>query len=218
MVRRELILLIVLSLAGGAAGRVLSHVFFGERSALAERTHQAEKAAWVDTVIAKNFQLVDDEDNIRGIFSLTSSGRLYLDLRDTESVLRAELFLDPGGKAGLSLFDAQGEERSRLSVEPTGTPMLAFYDAPGTARAAFGLKPGEIPSISFFDRKGNRRALVGLLTSDVPSIRIYDSNGKSRAILGGASLENLATGEITQRPVNSLVLVDEKGRVFVHVP
>lgn len=218
MSTRELISVIAFSLAGGMIGGITANTLFTDMSAFAERANKIEKAVWVDTVIARNFQLLDEEDNIRGVFSLTSGGRLYFDFRDSKSVLRAELFLDPGGAAGLSLFDGQGEERSRLSVEATGMPMLIFYDAQGTLRAAVGLNSNEIPSISFQDQRGNKRVMAGFISAEMPSIRIYDRDCNKRAVLGGAKLQNMNTGEKVQRPSSSLVLADENGHVVMGAP
>jgi hypothetical protein len=118
---------------------------------------------------------------------------------------------------GLQLVDAQGRVRAELAFRSVGgssQPGLFLYAEDGKERAAVMiLSPDGRPAVALSDGAGGHRLWLGLDEGRAPVVSLYDQRQGLRAALGGITLRNQQTGQPERRPVSSLVLVDEAGRL-----
>lgn len=127
------------------------------------------------------------------------------------------------GKAGpLQLIDNQGRVRAEMAFrEINGSPQPGFflYSEDGQERAAVTtLPPDGRPSIALSDTAGNYRLWLGLDKSGAPVTALYDQAQELRAAMGAITLRSQQTGQPERRPISSLTLVGEDGRVVWTAP
>lgn len=118
---------------------------------------------------------------------------------------------------GVQLIDEQGRVRAELAFRNlAGSPQpgLFLYAEDGKERAAVMImRPDGQPAVALSDGKGGTRVWLGLDEGGAPLLSLYDQRQILRAALGGMTLRNQQTGQPERRPVSSLVLVDEAGRI-----
>jgi hypothetical protein len=131
--------------------------------------------------------------------------------------------LAQSGKAGpLQLMDNQGRVRAEMAfreVNGSHQPGFFLYGEDGQERAAVTtLPPDGRPSIALSDTAGNYRLWLGLDKSGAPVTALYGQGQELRAAMGAITLRSQQTGQPERRPVSSLTLVDEGGRVVWTAP
>ena len=118
---------------------------------------------------------------------------------------------------GLQLIDEQGRVRAEMafrSVAGSSQPGLFLYAEDGKERAAVTILPPDgQPAVALSDGTGGYRLWLGLDGNGAPVVSLYDQGQVLRAALGGITLRKQQTGQPERRPVSSLVLVDEAGRI-----
>lgn len=116
-----------------------------------------------------------------------------------------------------TVIDKEGHDRGALYISEYGSLRLDLQDAHKVLRASLSVATSGTPSLDLYDTKGRERAGLEVLANGSSSLKLYDSGGL-RAVLGRAKLEAVQSGKEEERPVSSLVLFDEEGRVLWRAP
>jgi hypothetical protein len=200
MSRKQYISLVVLALAAGLAGGMVSSWFFSNQLVFAkEATKKAEEISpELRVIMAREINL------------------LGLDRKP-----RIKLAVDQNGEPGLHFYNDKGRYRAGFSVGQ-GTPSLTMRDKSGL-RLQIGLMRltstgDEWPTILLMDNKGVERAILTLDIEGRPHLALKNAKGNNRVVLGFADLKHTQTGVIEKRPLSSLVLFNEKGNVIWQAP
>jgi hypothetical protein len=141
MRRREVLLIIALTVVAGVVGGALSNRVFMARTAAAQEAEQQRKV-----ITAEEFRLVDEDGKIRAVLVAGSKGDISINFYDRYDENRATLGLSSEGQPVLKLFDQgslefadkNGQIRVRVDVAYDGSPSLRLYDEDGRSRAALG--------------------------------------------------------------------------------
>lgn len=200
MSRKQYISLVVLALAAGLAGGMVSSWFFSNQLVFAkEATKKAEE-------ISPEFRVImAREINLLGL----------------DRKPRIKLAVDQNGEPGLHFYNEKGCYRAGFSVGQ-GTPALTMRDKSGL-RLQIGLMRlistgDEWPTILLMDNKGVERAILTLDIEGRPHLALKNAKGNNLVVLGFADLKHTQTGVIEKRPLSSLVLFNEKGNVIWQAP
>ncbi|MFH1034289.1 MAG: hypothetical protein V1806_07250 [Pseudomonadota bacterium] len=118
---------------------------------------------------------------------------------------------------GIQLVDDQGRLRAEIAfrnVDGSLQPGFFLYGENGKERAAMmTLPPNGQPAMALSDASGFQRLWLGLGQMDAPLVALYDRDKLVRAAMGALTLRNQTTGQAEVRPVSSLTLMNESGRV-----
>ncbi len=200
MSRKQYISLVVLALAAGLAGGIVSSWFFSNQLVFAREA--TEKAAEISpelrVIMAREITL------------------LGLDRKP-----RIKLAVDQNGEPGLHYYDEKGRYRAGFSVGQ-GTPALTMRDKSGL-RLQIGLTrlmstEDEWPTILLMDKRGVERVILALDIEGRPHLALKNAKGGNHVVLGSDALKQTQTGVIEKRPLSSLVLFNEKGNVIWQAP
>lgn len=138
------------------------------------------------------------------------SGRI---MGETAQAGPAKLVTDQG----IQLVDDRGRLRAEIAfrnVDGSMQPGFFLYGENGKESAAImTLPPNGQPAIALSDSSGFQRLWVGLGQMDAPLVALYDREKLLRAAMGALTLRNHTTGQAEVRPVSSLTLMNEGGRV-----
>jgi hypothetical protein len=131
----------------------------------------------------------------------------------------------------IHLVDEEGKERWILKLSKDGEPAMTFINKAGWAPMALGLNKTGVPycnmvlephkagpTFSLLDSDMKTRAVLGLRESAEPYLSLMDPTGQVRANMGSIDFRNPLTGAKEKRPVSSLVLFGEDGRILFSVP
>ena len=87
---------------------------------------------WAHTQFkARNFTLVDDQDNTRAMLGVNHDGQAVLSMGNANGKPHFMLATDPDGTSILSMRNAKGEVRLVLTVDADGSPKIQMYTADG---------------------------------------------------------------------------------------
>jgi hypothetical protein len=189
MNRKELWLVVGISVTASLATMGLFLVFWGGQTALAKDNPTPQRE-----VRAKGFLLVDKDGKPR-----------------------ANLGLLADGSPALTFYDKDRKSRAILGVANDGSPVLLFIDKNGKRRAGLTTSATGSPDLKLSDKNGKPRAILGVSVDGEPSLILADEN-RSLAWFGHAGLENTRTGTVEKRPASALVLYDKEGKVLWKAP
>jgi hypothetical protein len=181
--------------ASGLLGGAISGFFM---QAMALGSPVSEK------LVAKRFELVDENGNVRGGLSFAEDGPVVF-FNDKEGVVRAYLGVNntgpvlafrgsksepqlvananSKGEATLGFFAGHKSHRLILSYLPTRGPVLSLFDENNTPKVFIGVGSGK-PTITLLEN-GKRPAIAMLAGKDRGSLLgIWDSQGKPQALMG----------------------------------
>lgn len=147
MTRKQYLMILVLTLAGGLIGGVISNQFLPELPVFATESPPGQ----LETIGAEKFVVTDTEGNVRAVLGLIDDKPTLMMFGRTNSLprilifdseyCRAEIALDPTGEASFNLFSDKGELRTaigavRIKASKTGeirklAPSLIFFDEQG---------------------------------------------------------------------------------------
>lgn len=161
---------------------------------------RANQGGVKEVVEAREFVLVDDDGNERGLWTtVVEDGAPYLSLLDKNGGLRSLWAVD-NDSSSLSL-DSHNGRVIVLNATNAGTTLELGRTAPVKTSDSIEIKEGislAVPS---------------------PSITLWDKNGKIRAILGAAATVIPQIGGVVHKhPESSLHLFDEDGKVLFEAP
>lgn len=122
-------------------------------------------------VTANEFQLVDAEGRVRGIFSAGESG-VEFSMMDKNNKTNLKMMIDNEGLSFLKMFDAESEtEKIDISVDSKGTHL--FLAGEGKQQSYLFLKKDGASGVVLVDKAGSRKAQVLLSPEGVPNIATF---------------------------------------------
>jgi hypothetical protein len=136
-----------------------------------------QSAVGSGTIVAKEFQLRDDDGAPHGTWRIQEQGTSTFTLNDLNGVERIRLTVLPDGAPGLALADAKGRSRVVLSLLPDLTGSLVFADDDGNTRAVLGLSPDGAATLVFADIAGGSRVGLGLEADGQPTFSLAGQGG-----------------------------------------
>jgi hypothetical protein len=131
-----------------------------------------------DTIRAKAFCVVDENDSTRAALGLSGDGQPVLNLYDGNGTRRVRLGLG-GGCPGLWLYDENDTVRTVLSLCESGQPGLAMAGENGTPLVDLGVGSTGKPGLGMYDENNTLRSVLGFSTTGQPVLDLYDENGKT---------------------------------------
>lgn len=144
---------------------------------------QAEAPVAPTTVVAKEFQLVDDHGTPRAILGVCD------------------------GSVGLFLLAKTGTTRLNLVVLQDESPALLLHDANGIIRAKLVDIVDDTPALALHDREGHDRLVLSLLPDGRAAVLLLDRDGTIQAQLWineeGVSRLDLATAQRSREQVRA---------------
>jgi len=177
----------------GFVGGAVSSQLFTDGSVFAKKAPGYEKV-----VRAEKFELVNRDGRVIGMLGYWGDigPGLFLNQKEIEpGNPGVALSIDRRGWGGLSLY-AKWKDRS--------------YTA--------GIDPMAV-QISVTDSKGNSEiATLQVDYTGNTGLFLFDKDFNARVALGSIKLKDARTGVITNLPISSLVLFDERGKVLWRVP
>ncbi|HLL38167.1 MAG TPA: hypothetical protein VK357_00685 [Rubrobacteraceae bacterium] len=160
-----------------------------------------------DVVRAKRFELVDDNEDVRGGMEVNELGIARVFLRLPNGTGGVEMNVEENGTTNFIMKDEQDRIRSRLSyrsLAATAGPLslgLVFSDG-NKDRAQIGLSSMvETPSMILTNQDGAEKVSIAVTETAGAGLTISDEQGKPRAAL---AIQSDGT------PI--LYLLDEDGR------
>jgi hypothetical protein len=200
MSRKQYISLIVMALAAGLTGGIVSSWFLINQPVFAR---EATKEA------------VEISPELRVIMARE------IDLLGLDRKPRIKLAVDQNGEPGLHYYDEKGHYRAGFSVGQ-GTPSLTMRDKSGL-RLQIGLMRltstgDEWPTILMMDKKGVERAILALDVQGRPHLALKNARGDNRVFIGFGDLKHTQMSVIEKTPFSSLVLFDKKGKLIWQAP
>lgn len=157
--------------------------------------------------------LRDEDAKARAMITMIG-GQPWLVFNDEDGRRRVTLRTTSEG-GGLEVLGGKQDSLAGLWVH-RGEPNLAIVNQDTRAKAILAFVRGE-PTLALFNKKEHIAAELSVLSGE-PSLTLFDQDQKLRAVLGSIPLESTRTGIAQKRPVSSLVLFDEDGRVIWKVP
>ncbi len=172
--------------------------------------------AWVspqdDTIVAKQFMVIDADGIPRGMFGLladqASVGMMYTDPSGNQ---RIEMSVDPDGMPSLVLMDEAGNVRSEIGQRADGSPTIVLTDSSEVRRIAMSATNQGGGQMTFFGKADAggvppQRAMVGTFDDGRPAIMFYDTDQSVRGSLnmsvdGAAQWRFFGPDGITERAI-----------------
>jgi hypothetical protein len=156
-------ILIAALMAGALGGAVSTRVWPAPASAFAEQQSQQ----LLTSISAKQFEVMDDQGNVR-----------------------AKLNVSGEGMAHLGLYDQQGIERAAMVVTKEGTTMLAMSGDDGKPRLTVNLAVHDGPAAFTLLNPDSSTAAALSMSKDTRSLVLADGKGDARVRLQTASGAN----------------------------
>ena len=172
MNKRHTFLLVILALAAGVAGGMISTRFLQPR-AVEDKQHQ-------NIIVAHEIHLVDEEGRQRWVLAMSKDGEPSLTFVNKKGWAPMALGIN---KDGLPFFNMVLEPNQRDG------PSLILMDSRMNSRAILGLSDDGEPRLFFLDRNGQKRLALGSTEFPNPltgleekrpcsSITLFDEQGK----------------------------------------
>ncbi|MDA2928493.1 hypothetical protein MYX84_00870 [Acidobacteria bacterium AH-259-O06] len=159
---------------------------------------------YISGEITPGLNLYDTDGNLRATFAVSARGDPFL------------LFLDPDGGVVLDL------EMTDRVFDVTASGDVKETDKKGVSLSLNALSQSGVISRVSLDHNGLDihafKGRTGRLHLTGSSIDLGEDILKSRAVIGSLELKNNRTGSTEIRPLSSLVLFDEKGKVVWSAP
>lgn len=143
-------LLILMAGIAGFVGSLISNQFFGARVVSAQTN--ADRI-----VVAKRFQLVDENGRLRGFFSADPDGTSLLGLCDRSGKARIALAVKPDGSPSVNVYGVNAEEQVAIGV--AGKTVGLTISTDNQERAFLGVSEDGKSGVGIF-AKGGRRLWV----------------------------------------------------------
>ena len=205
MNRKELNIVVIVAVVAGLIGGAVSSTLFQVGLVTAQETKPKP-----NIIEAEGFRVVKD-GKTRAELSVNgkSAGLTVYGKGDNFS---AKLM---GSEDSAALL-LRHPETGLASLTAIETGLSLYFIVPGTGHMA---KLLVTEGLSSFELSGPKSRSVSLhVGADGSSSVSLKEAMESRAILGNVSLEATKTGDLIQRPLSSLVLLNEKGNVVWKAP
>lgn len=166
-------MLIAALMAGALGGATSARVWPAPASAFADQQ-------LLTSVSAKQFEVMDDQGNMRAKLNVTGEGMTHLGLYDQQGVERAALVVTREGTSMLALSGDDGKPRLAVNVAThDGPAAFTLLNSDSTSAAELAVNK-DARSLLLADAKGEAR--VRLQTNPAANgesaLTIYDKDGK----------------------------------------
>jgi hypothetical protein len=169
-------MLIAALMAGALGGAASTRLWPGPASAFAAQ--QAQQL--LTSISAKQFEVMDDQGNMRAKLNVSGEGMAHLGLYDQQGVERAALVVTREGSSMLALSGDDGKPRLAASVAiHDGPAEFALLNPDSTTAAGLTVNKNR-RSLMLANDKGDARMRLqsDLGPNGESALTIYDSNGK----------------------------------------
>jgi hypothetical protein len=166
-------MLIAALMAGALGGAASARVWPAPASAFADQQ-------LLTSISAKQFEVMDDQGNMRAKLNVSGEGMAHLGLYDQQGVERAALVVTKEGTSMLALSGDDGQPRLTVNVAThAGPAAFTLLNADGTAAAALTTNK-DTRSLLLADGKGaaRMRLQTSLGADGEAALTIYDKSGK----------------------------------------
>ena len=169
-------MLIAALMAGALGGAVSARVWPAPASAFAAQQSQQ----LLTSISAKQFEVMDDQGNMRAKLNVSGEGMAHLGLYDQDGVERAALVVTKEGTSMVALSGDDGKPRLTVNVATHDGPAAVALLNPDSTAAAELIANKDQRAILLADRKGNPRVRLqtDLGANGESALTIYDNNSK----------------------------------------
>ena len=166
-------MLIVALMAGALGGAASARIWPAPASAFADQQ-------LLTSISAKQFEVMDDQGNVRAKLNVSGEGMAHLGLYDQQGVERTALVVTKEGNAMLAMSGDDGKPRLAANITTHDGPAAFTLLNPDSTTAAELTMNKDARSLVLADGKGGAR--VRLQTDSAANgesaLTIYDQRGK----------------------------------------
>lgn len=169
-------MLIAALMAGALGGAASARVWPAPASAsAAEQSQQL-----LTSISAKQFEVMDDQGNVRAKLNVSGEGMAHLGLYDQQGIERAALVVTKEGTSMLALSGDDGTPRLAANVATHNGPAAFTLLNPDSSIAAKLTMNKDTRSLLLADAKGDTRVSLqaNLGANGESALTIYDRSGK----------------------------------------
>ena len=166
-------MLIAALMAGALGGAASARMWPAPASAFADQQ-------LLTSISAKQFEVMDDQGNMRAKLNVSGEGMTHLGLYDQQGIERAALVVTKEGTSMLALSGDDGKPRLAVNVAThDGPAAFTLLNPDGTAAAALSMDKHR-RALELADGKGGARVRLqtDLGADGESALTIYDKNGK----------------------------------------
>src|SRR3984893_4577483 len=169
-------MMIAALMAGALGGAASGRVWAAQASAFAAQQSQQ----LLTSISAKQFEVMDDQGNMRAKLNVSGEGMAHLGLYDQDGVERAALVVTKEGTSMLALSGDDGKPRLAANVATHDGPAAFALLNPDSTAAAKLIVNKDKRAMLLADRKGSARVRLetDLGANGESALTIYDSNSK----------------------------------------
>ena len=169
-------MLIAALMAGALGGAASARVWPAPASAFAAQQSQQ----LLTSISAKQFEVMDDQGNMRAKLNVSGEGMAHLGLYDQDGVERAALVVTKEGSSMLALSGDDGKPRLAVNVATRDGPATVALLNPDSSAAAELIVNKDQRAMLLADRNGNARVRLqtDLGANGESALTIYDNNNK----------------------------------------
>jgi hypothetical protein len=166
-------LLIAALMAGAVGGAASARMWPAPAPAFADQQ-------MLTSISAKQFEVMDDQGNLRAKLNVSGEGMTHLGLYDQQGVERAALVVTKEGTSMLSLSGDDGKPRLAANVATHDGPAAFTLLNPDSTPAAALRMDKDMRALELADGKGSARVRLQTVlgASGESALTIYDKNGK----------------------------------------
>lgn len=166
-------ILIAALMAGALGGAASARMWPAPASALADQQ-------LLTTISAKQFEVMDDQGNLRAKLNVSGEGMAHLGLYDQQGIERAALVVTREGTSMLALSGDDGKPRLAVNVAThDGPTAFTLLNPDGTSAAELAMQKDRRSLVLADDKGGARvRLQTGLAGNGEAALTIYDKGGK----------------------------------------
>jgi len=126
-----------------------------------------------DVVRAKQFDLLDDEDNLRMRMNGGADEGVGMEFYDRDGTVRLAIGVNREGTAVVDAKDDTGQTRARIGVEASGWPALfSLRNGANNIVAQIAMHDDESPSVTLTDGMGTTLVQIAVFDGNEGSIRV----------------------------------------------
>jgi hypothetical protein len=166
-------MLIAALLAGALGGAASARIWPAPASAFADQQ-------MLTSISAKQFEVMDDQGNMRAKLNVSGEGMAHLGLYDQQGVERAALVVTKEGTSMLALSGDDGKTRLAANVATQdGRAAFMLLNPDGTTAATMSMNK-DTRTLELADAKGGARVRLQTVVgaNGESALTIYDNSGK----------------------------------------
>jgi len=162
--------LIAALMAGAIGGAASARMWPARASAFADQQ-------MLTSISAKQFEVMDDQGNVRVKLNVSGEGMSHLGLYDQQGIERAALVVTKEGATMLALSGDDGKPRLAVNVAVHDGPAAFSLLNPDGSNAASIAMDKDQRSLTLSGTKGDARVRLQTASSE-SALTIYDQSGK----------------------------------------